>query len=200
MATLLPRLTMTMTLSRKTNGLPWSQPDAADFDRFFFDYWERVVIRLAYILGDWDEAEDLALETFIRLYRRPPKDGANLPAWLYRVATNLGLNALRARKRRSQYESLAGAQAIEDDHGQDAATVAESRLERERVRQVLSAMKPRSAELLILRYSGLSYAEVAAALGVAPASIGTLLARAEAEFEQLYERAVQDGEAGERRS
>lgn len=191
---------MTMTLSRKSDELPWSQPDAADFDQLFFGHWERLVIRLAHILGDWDEAEDLALETFIRLYHHPPKDGTNLLAWLYRVATNLGLNALRARKRRSQYESLAGAQAFEDDHGQDAATVAENRLERERVRQVLSAMKPRSAELLILRYSGLSYAEVAAALGVAPTSVGALLARAEAEFEQLFERAAQDSKTGRRRS
>lgn len=188
---------MTMTLHRKSDGLPWSQPDAADFDRLFFSYWERVVLRLAHILGDWDEAEDLALETFIRLYHRPPKDGANLAAWLYRVATNLGLNALRARKRRSQYENLAGVQALEDDHRQDPAIIAESRLERERVRQVLSAMKPRSAELLILRYSGLSYAEVAATLGVAPSSIGALLARAETEFEQLYEKVTP---AGGRRS
>jgi RNA polymerase sigma-70 factor (ECF subfamily) len=193
MATLLPRLPMTMTLHRKSDGLPWSQPDAADFDRLFFSYWERVVLRLAHILGDWDEAEDLALETFIRLYHRPPKDGANLAAWLYRVATNLGLNALRARKRRSQYENLAGVQVLEDDHRQDPAIIAESRLERERVRQVLSAMKPRSAELLILRYSGLSYAEVAATLGVAPSSIGALLARAETEFEQLYEKATPAG-------
>lgn len=191
---------MTMTLTRKTNGLPWSQPEAADFERLFFSHWERVVIRIAHILGDWDDAEDLALETFVRLYRRPPKDGTNLPAWIYRVATNLGLNALRARKRRAQYENLAGVQALEEERGQDTAIIAESRLERERVRQVLSVMKPRSAELLILRYSGLSYAEVAAALGVAPASIGSLLARAEAEFEQLYERAAQDGKSGERRS
>jgi RNA polymerase sigma-70 factor (ECF subfamily) len=47
-------------------------------------------------------------------------------------------------------------------------------------------MKPRSARVLILRHSGLSYAELAAALQVNPASIGKLLARAEEEFEKKY--------------
>jgi RNA polymerase sigma-70 factor (ECF subfamily) len=51
-------------------------------------------------------------------------------------------------------------------------------------------MKPRAAQLLILRHSGLSYADIAAALGVAPGSVGTLLARAEKEFERRY-RAVE---------
>lgn len=47
-------------------------------------------------------------------------------------------------------------------------------------------MKERSAEMLLLRYSGLAYAEMAAALAVAPGSVGALLARAEREFEAKY--------------
>jgi RNA polymerase sigma-70 factor (ECF subfamily) len=56
------------------------------------------------------------------------------------------------------------------------------------VRLVLAQMKPRSAQLLVLRHSGFSYAEIAAALGVAPGSVGVLLARAEKEFEERYKR------------
>jgi RNA polymerase sigma-70 factor (ECF subfamily) len=179
-----------MTLSRRPGSLTWAKSGSADFDALFLDHWERLCRLLFHILGDWDEAQDLALETFERLYRRPPQDSANLSAWLYRVATNLGFNALRARKRRLQYETEAGATAEalarEGEAGMDPSAAAEQRLERQRVRRVLSAMKPRSAELLILRHSGLSYAEVAAALEIAPASVGTLLARATAEFEKLY--------------
>lgn len=181
---------MAMSISRRQGPLTWAESGSADFDALFLHHWERLCRTLFHILGDWDEAQDLALETFERLYRRPPQDPANLSAWLYRVATNLGFNALRARKRRLQYEMEAGATAEaivrEDEAGMDPSAVAERRLERERVRRVLSAMKQRSAELLILRHSGLSYAEVAAALEVAPASVGTLLSRAEAEFEKLY--------------
>ena len=57
---------------------------------------------------------------------------------------------------------------------------------RERVRTVLGAMKPRDAELLLLRSSGMSYREVAQALGIQAGSVGTLLARAEREFERRY--------------
>jgi RNA polymerase sigma-70 factor (ECF subfamily) len=55
------------------------------------------------------------------------------------------------------------------------------------VRAALLAIKPRSARILLLRYSGLSYAEIAAALEIAQGSVGTLLARAEKEFEEVFE-------------
>ena len=61
--------------------------------------------------------------------------------------------------------------------------------ERQQVRVALGGMKPRSAQMLILRHSGMSYAEIAAALDVSPASVGALLARAEKEFEQAYRKA-----------
>jgi RNA polymerase sigma-70 factor (ECF subfamily) len=65
--------------------------------------------------------------------------------------------------------------------------------ERQRVRSALAQMKPRSARLLLLRHTGLSYAEIAAALEIAPGSVGTLLARAEAEFEREYRRQEEGG-------
>jgi RNA polymerase sigma-70 factor (ECF subfamily) len=52
-------------------------------------------------------------------------------------------------------------------------------------------MKPRKAELLILRHTGHSYAEIADILGIASGSVGTLLARAEKDFERRY-RARED--------
>ncbi|NJN94596.1 MAG: hypothetical protein HC875_11125 [Anaerolineales bacterium] len=47
-------------------------------------------------------------------------------------------------------------------------------------------LKPREAKLLLLRHTGLSYAELAAALEVAPGSIGSLLTRAERAFREKY--------------
>lgn len=142
------------------------------------------------LVGDPAEAEDLALETFWRLYRRPPSldEGSKLGGWLYRVATNLGYNALRSRKRRQRYEEQSGSLVVQVAHSPDPARELELAQERQHVRAVLAQMKPRSAKLLVLRYSGLSYAEIAAALGLAPGSVGTLLARAEEEFERRYRR------------
>jgi RNA polymerase sigma-70 factor (ECF subfamily) len=158
-----------------------------DFEALFQSHWSRVCGILYRLVGDQAEAEDLALDTFLRLYRRPPGDDHNLGGWLYRVATNLGLNALRARRRRQRYEEEAGYMALDDNPAWDPAAILEHTQEREQVRLALSQMKDRSAELLILRSSGLSYAEIAAALGIAPGSVGTLLARAEHEFEQQYQ-------------
>jgi RNA polymerase sigma-70 factor (ECF subfamily) len=56
------------------------------------------------------------------------------------------------------------------------------------VRAALAQLKTIQAQLLVLRYSGLSYKELAEALQLKPSSIGTLLARAETEFEKCYRK------------
>lgn len=149
-------------------------------------YWTRVCRVLTSLVGDGDEAEDLALETFYRLHTHPPREKDKIGSWLYRVATNLGLNAIRARKRRKVYEDAAGRLKLEHDGPGDPAVEVERREIQQQVRRVLAAMRPRAARLLILRQFGLSYADLAETLGVAPGSVGTLLARAEADFERRY--------------
>jgi DNA-directed RNA polymerase specialized sigma24 family protein len=100
---------------------------------------------------------------------------------LYRTATKLGIDALRASGRRRQYEEAAG------EAGQEGA--ADSPLDDllrdekcRRVRAVLASIKPIQAQLLLLRISGLSYKELAEALDVKMSGIGTMLNRAEEEF------------------
>lgn len=167
-----------------------SQQEAdAWLEAAFGEYWPRVYGVLYRLVGDPGEAEDLALEVFWRLHSRRPaaESGAELAGWLYRVATNLGFNALRARQRRWRYETQAGQRILEESQPGDPADEVVKGQEHQRVRLALSRMKPRSARLLFLRHSGLSYAELAAALEIAIGSVGTLLARAEAEFEVRYQ-------------
>lgn len=166
-------------------------PDAA-FEAAFDEHWSWVCSTLYRLVGRWDEAEDLALEVFYRLYTRPPKDQGKLGSWLYRVATNVGYNALRARKRRRRYEEAATEYKLQRATPQNPAAEVERREMAQRVRQVLAQMKPRAAKLLMLRHTGLSYAEVAEALNVAPGSVGTMLARAERDFERRYRQMYGD--------
>ena len=164
----------------------------------FDEHWTWVCTTLYRLVGDWDEAEDLALEVFYRLHRRPPKDRGDpdrrdpdrraLGSWLHRVATNVGLNAIRAKQRRRRYEEIAGMLRLQRDVPVDPARAFERRETQAGVRRVLAEMKPRAAQVLVLRHSGLSYAEIAAALNVAPGSVGTLLARAEKDFARRWER------------
>jgi RNA polymerase sigma-70 factor (ECF subfamily) len=179
-----------MTFSRRSSPASRAAGENEAFEALFEQHWERLCRVLYSILGDWDEAEDLALETFVRLHRHPPAERERLGGWLYRVATNQALNALRARRRRQRYEQEAGHLALESHPPEDPATILEQDQERQRARLALGMIKPRSAQMLILRHSGLSYAEIAGAVGVSPASVGALLARAQAEFEQAYSRAT----------
>ena len=58
--------------------------------------------------------------------------------------------------------------------------------ERQIARAILARMDSRQAQLLVMRHSGVSYKEIAAALNLSPTSIGPLLLRAEREFEKHY--------------
>jgi RNA polymerase sigma-70 factor (ECF subfamily) len=156
------------------------------FEAAFAEHYTRVYGVLFRLLGDRAEAEDLTVETFWRLWEHAPRRADNLAGWLYRVAMRLGYNALRASRRRDRYELEAGHEALIVNAAPNPADAVELAQERAAVRAVLDQMKPRDAQLLVLRHSGLSYAEIAAALGLAPGSVGTLLARAETEFELRF--------------
>ena len=177
----------------KTADPAQDESRSAEFEALFMEHWARVYRLLRRLVGDPAEAEDLALETFLRLYRRPQRvDGFNAGGWLYRVATNLGLHSIRGWKRRERYELTAGRYALEESEEQSPAEILARQEERQRVRLALTRMDERRSQLLILRHSGLSYKEIAEALGLAPASIGPLLVRAEREFEKQYRALAQE--------
>ena len=161
---------------------------AGAFEDLFIEHWASVYRLLLRMVGDPAEAEDIALETFYQLYRQPPKNGPelNLGGWLYRVATNLGLRSIRGFKRRQRYELAAGRNALENPAEDQPVEVFEGKEKKRLARLALARINPRRAEILVLRYSGLAYKDIAKALGLAPASIGPLLLRAERDFEQAY--------------
>ena len=116
-----------------------------------------------------------------------------MEAWLYRTAVNLGLDALRAEARRRRHEEAAGSEGAQASGAGDPLAEILRAERKARVEVVLAALKPVSARLLLLRHAGLSYGELAAAVAIKPASVGTLLARAAAEFEKRY-RSLYGGE------
>jgi RNA polymerase sigma-70 factor (ECF subfamily) len=156
--------------------------DCFDFEAFFQAHYARIARSVARIVGDTGRAEDLAAEAFWKLWRTPKAQGENAGGWVYRTAVRLGLNDLRRDQRRSRYESQA--QPANNSSTPEEVRVAAE--EREQVRRVLAALDERQAELLVLRSSGLSYNEVAAALDLRPASVGTLLSRAQQAFRKEY--------------
>ncbi len=159
----------------------------ADLEAAFRRYYRQVHDLLYRLVGE--EADDLAQEVFWRLHTRPPRAlTSDLGAWLYRVATRLGYNALRAARRRERRQQGWG--ALEGELAPHSEPSPEITLERteeqERVRAVLSRLTRREASLILLHHHGLSYRELAQVLGVAPGSVGALLARAERAFIRHY--------------
>ncbi len=156
----------------------WRGGDRTAFEALFARHYRRVYGALYGLVGPSD-AEDLAQETFLTLYRTPPALGGEvIGAWLARVAINRGINWLRgARRAAARIE-----RSYEPDFGVDPADVAVSEETRAAVRAALRRLPERQASLLALRHAGYSYAEIAAALEVAPSSVGSLLSRAERAF------------------
>jgi RNA polymerase sigma-70 factor (ECF subfamily) len=164
------------------------------FEALFLEHWASVYRILRRLVGDPAEAEDLALEAFLRLHRQDQKgpEVQNPGGWLYQVATRLGLNSIRDWKRREGYELAAGRYALETTDELSPADLLVQEEERQQVRLVLARMNEQQSRLLILRHSGLSYKEIASALDLAPASIGPLLVRAERDFEKQYRALAQE--------
>ena len=199
---------MTDHTSGQPGGLSRPVPrdqSTADFEQLFEAYYQEIQRHLYRILGTQPEAEDLAQETFLRLFGSLGPQGTmasgssgksahNVRAWLYRVATNLAYNAIRGNRRRQQREDRV---VMAGPATSDPGLAAERNSDREAVRQVLAVLPERQSKLLLLRHAGLSYQELAAVLNLAPASVGTLLARAHRAFEAAYRKSEAVSPGGE---
>jgi len=158
------------------------------FDQAFAAH-SRKVYRYAYALTcDTSQAEDVVQEVFLRLYQNfdaVERDGL-LRAWLLRVTANVSRNMLRTQSRarlRDETFLARTAQTTEnrlpDDDLLREAEIAETR-------RVLEKIKEPMRSCLLLKHEGLSYKEIAAALGVKESSVGGLIARARQEFVRMY--------------
>jgi RNA polymerase sigma-70 factor (ECF subfamily) len=107
-----------------------------------------------------------------------PADEA--PAWLSVAAAHTALNHLRSDRRRSAREEAAADDGVGGEPTTpDIADAVVTLEERSRVRAALATLPRKQAVALVLRHSGLSYADVAAALDLSPGSVGTTVRRAE---------------------
>lgn len=155
------------------------QPFHRRFEEFFDANFASLHRYLARLTGDADLAADVVQEAFVKLLRRGslPEDPR---AWTVSVALNLMRNATSKAARRRRLLSLARLRPPPE--------LPSERLERSRevarVRSALNSLPTRESQLLLLRSEGYSYREIAAALDLHEASIGTLLARARNAFKE----------------
>jgi RNA polymerase sigma factor (sigma-70 family) len=156
-----------------------------DLDVVFRREYPRVVAVAARVLGSRDQAEDVAQEVFLA-FNRSTVPAGEAGGWLSVAAAHTALNVIRSGRRRASTEETAAAAGppVVPDVAETVVTLEE----RSRVRAALGRLPRKQAVALVLRHSGLSYAEVAAALDLSPGSVGTTVRRAESALREELTR------------
>lgn len=157
---------------------------ALAFEALFTAEYPKVVGIAARVLGGRAEAEDVAQEVFMAYHRSHSPLADYAPAWLHRAAWHTALNRVRGRRRRERRELADHAAVRADEWAGDPQRIVERAFDAAAVRAAMRRLPPRAAGVLALRYSGLSYAEVAQAMGIGVGQVGTVLRRAEARLKR----------------
>jgi RNA polymerase sigma-70 factor (ECF subfamily) len=143
---------------------------------------------LHHLVLDQAEAEDLAQDVFLRIHKASGRyrPEAKFSTWLYRIATNRALNALKARRRRP----TASLDAMEEWGGADQVPAAagqrpDRELERDEIVRAVGRALRRLPErqrmaVVLQRFEGLSYEEIGEALSVSAEAVDSMLRRAKA--------------------
>ncbi len=153
--------------------------DSLELEAVFHTHYSRIARIISRVIGDPARAEEIAVDVFLKWSsdRSEKHEG-----WLYRVAVRLAVDELRKKTRRERYEHLLNTFRP----GPTPEEMHSAREEQDNVRLVLGLLPRRQCELLLLRNEGLTYDELAVALSLNPASVGTLLSRAQQAFRKEY--------------
>ena len=160
-------------------------------DALFREFNQPLVRYLTRRLGDRDWAEEVAQETFLRAARQ--KEIINERSWLFAVATNLVRDEARKDARRRRHLELLAHEERERQDTVPQVVAMESAEQARLARQALEALTERDREALLMREEGLDYNEIAAALELSVASVGTTLARARKRLVEAFEAQQRSG-------
>src|SRR6478752_455162 len=164
--------------------------DTAAFSDLVERFQHRLVAVMHHLVGSADEAEDLAQEVFLRVYRTRKKytPKAKFSTWLFTIANNLALNALRDRQRRPVLplevrdsgplgprptENLAPTKDEPPAHNLQQQELADV------IRRALDGLNERQRMAIVLnKFEDMNYAEIAEVMGLTTKAVKSLLSRA----------------------
>src|SRR5262245_47854251 len=180
--------------------------DAAAFTELVLRYQNRLLTILEHLVGNREQAEDLAQEVFLRVFRARERyePGAKFSTWLFTIANNVASNALRSRSRRREV-------GVPEGNGADSAplqldqlakaassfmpTRALDKMEQaEMVRHAVAALNERQRmALLLAKFEGMSYQDIAETMGLSVQAIKSLLSRARVNLKEILTPYVEQG-------
>jgi RNA polymerase sigma-70 factor (ECF subfamily) len=180
---------------------------AAAFEELMLRYQQRLIRVLTHLTGQPEQAEDLAQDVFLRVYRARKKyvPGSKFSTWLFTIANNVALNALRTLSRRrevniavAQSGPLSG-QPLEQMIQAASGLMPSRQLDRAEMRDVIQAALATLNErqrlaVLLNKFEHMSYTEISAVMGLSEKAIKSLLSRARVNLRQVLEPYLERGE------
>lgn len=180
--------------------------DAAAFTELVLRYQNRLLTILEHLVGNREQAEDLAQETFLRVFRARDRyePGAKFSTWLFTIANNVASNALRSRSRRREV-------GVPEGNGADSAPLALDQLAKaasgfmptraldkaeqaEMVRHAVASLSERQRlALLLAKFEGMSYQDIALTMDLSVQAIKSLLSRARVNLKEILTPYVEQG-------
>jgi RNA polymerase sigma-70 factor (ECF subfamily) len=164
--------------------------DRAAFEELVELYQHRLVAVMNHLVGNAEEAEDLAQEVFLRVYRSRKKyrPRSKFSTWLFTIANNLALNALRSRQRKPMVSLPAQdsgplgprpAEQLVRDRGSGPMRRLERQELTDLIRRALEGLNERQRMAVVLnKFEDMNYAEIAEVMGLTTKAIKSLLSRA----------------------
>lgn len=181
--------------------------NAAAFEELMVRYQARLLTILEHIVGDRDQAEDLAQEVFLRVYRARKSyvPGAKFSTWLFTIANHAASNALRRRSRRREVSlkmrdsGAIGAhprnEALQAGSGVMPARQLDKAEMRDIVHMALDCLNDRQRMAVLLsKFEGMSYQDIAESMQLTPQAIKSLLSRARLNLRDVLVPYVEQGE------
>jgi RNA polymerase sigma-70 factor (ECF subfamily) len=164
--------------------------DQAAFAELVELYHRRVVTVMHHLVGNAEEAEDLAQEVFLRVYRGRKKyhPRAKFSTWLYTIANNLALNVLRNRQRKpvvplnvrdsGPLGPRPAEQLVKDKEGQPMRRMQQQELAAV-IQEALENLNERQRVAVVLnKFEDMGYAEIAEVMELTVKAVKSLLSRA----------------------
>lgn len=178
------------------------------FEEIVERYQHRLVAVMMHVVGNAEEAEDLAQEVFLRVYRARKRyhPRSKFSTWLFTIANNLALNCLRARQRKpvvplmvhdsGPFGPRPQEQLVPDPGTGPVAKVQKQELS-DRIRQALDGLNERQRMAVILnKFEDMNYAEIAQVMELTTKAVKSLLSRARMNLRAALSGYVHmDGEA-----
>ena len=181
--------------------------NAVAFEQLVDKYQGRLVGILEHLVPGRGQAEDLAQEVFMRVYRARETyvPGAKFSTWLFTITHNVASNAIRKLSRRKEVNLLSspsGSLSVRplDTMAKDKSGLMPARLvdlneTSAIVRSAVQTLNERQRMALLLsKFEGMSYLEIAETMGLSTQAVKSLLSRARSNLRDVLEPYVQSGQ------